>query len=121
MNVLVDENIPLQTVSELRALGHDVLDIRGTPLQGVPDPELWKLVEAQRRLLITTDKGFAEHASGPHWGILIVRLRRPNLAAIHHRVMQGIRQYSPQEWPGLTVIMRDRVKSVRRSPAPPQE
>jgi hypothetical protein len=30
MRVLVDENIPRMTVEGLRALGHDVKDIRGT-------------------------------------------------------------------------------------------
>jgi len=35
MNIYVDENIPLVTVEELRNLGHDVLDIRGTADQGI--------------------------------------------------------------------------------------
>jgi hypothetical protein len=30
MKIFADENIPLMTVEALRALGHDVLDIRGT-------------------------------------------------------------------------------------------
>ena len=30
MKIFVDENIPSRTVEELRGLGHDVLDIRGT-------------------------------------------------------------------------------------------
>lgn len=119
MNLFVDENIPRETVDELRVGGHDVVDIRQTPQQGLPDPDLWDLVQAGKRLLITTDTGFAEYAGAPHWGILIVRLRRPNRAAIHLRVMTAMRQYLPGQWPGLLVVMRDRVKSVRRSPAPP--
>ena len=31
MKILVDENIPAITVEALQELGHDVLDIRGTP------------------------------------------------------------------------------------------
>ena len=30
MDILVDENIPLISVDQLRRMGHDVLDIRGT-------------------------------------------------------------------------------------------
>lgn len=30
MKILVDENIPLITVNELRNLGHEVIDLRGT-------------------------------------------------------------------------------------------
>jgi hypothetical protein len=41
MRILVDENIPTLTIQELRALGHDVLDIRGTPRQGMHDDDLW--------------------------------------------------------------------------------
>jgi hypothetical protein len=41
MNICVDENIPLVTIQELRNLGHDVLDIRGTADQGMSDEMLW--------------------------------------------------------------------------------
>jgi hypothetical protein len=32
MKIFVDEHIPLMTVRTLRLMGHDVRDIRGTPL-----------------------------------------------------------------------------------------
>ncbi len=35
MKIVVDENIPNVSVQELRSLSHDVLDIRGTPQQGM--------------------------------------------------------------------------------------
>jgi len=37
MKILVDENVPRMTVEALRALGHDVKDIRGTPQQALAD------------------------------------------------------------------------------------
>ena len=110
----MDENIPSRTVEELRGLGHDVLDIRGTADQGMDDDVLWARVLNERRLLITTDKGFAQHRSEAHHGILIVRLRQPNEAKIHERVMRAIRQFSESEWAGLLVVMRDTVQSVSR-------
>jgi predicted nuclease of predicted toxin-antitoxin system len=61
MKIFVDENIPSRTVEELRGLGHDVLDIRGTADQGMDDDVLWARLLHERRLLITTDKGFAQH------------------------------------------------------------
>ena len=69
MRILVDENIPNITVSELRTLGHDVLDIRGTQRQGMFDDELWSLAQAEQRILVTTDKGFSEYRDEPHCGI----------------------------------------------------
>lgn len=58
MNVCVDENMPLITVLELRKLGHDVLDIRGSSDQSMSDEALWEMAQREARLLITTDKGF---------------------------------------------------------------
>ena len=59
MKIFVDENIPSMTVRELRSRGFDVADIRGTTNQGITDEELWQSVQKQKRLLITTDKGFS--------------------------------------------------------------
>ncbi|MBI4691809.1 MAG: DUF5615 family PIN-like protein [Nitrospirae bacterium] len=61
MRIIVDENIPLMTANELRSLGHNVMDIRGTDLEGTDDKELWKIVLKEKRLLITTDKGFVRN------------------------------------------------------------
>jgi predicted nuclease of predicted toxin-antitoxin system len=115
MKILVDENIPNVTVQELRALGHDVLDIRGTERQGMFDDELWPFAQTEQRMLITTDKGFSEHRDEKHRGILIVRLRQPNEQRIHTRIMAAFRQFKEQDWPGLLVVMRDEVQSVHRS------
>src|SRR5678815_1507372 len=112
MKIFVDENIPSRTVSELVALGHEVLDIRGTADQGMQDEVLWTRIMKEGRLLITTDKGFTQHRHESHHGILIVRLRQPNEAKIHERVLRAIKQFSESEWPGLLVVMRDTVQSV---------
>ena len=59
MKVLVDENIPLVTVDELRSKGFDVTDIRGSAEQGITDEVLWQKAQQEKRLFITTDKGFS--------------------------------------------------------------
>ena len=115
MKICVDENIPLNTVVELRSFGHDVLDIRGTLHQGISDEVLWSLIQQDKRLLVTTDKGFVQHRDELHAGILIVRLRQPNAQKIHERVLQAMEQFTETEWPGLLVVMRDVVQSVWRA------
>ena len=115
MKILVDENIPNVTVSELKKLGHDVMDIRGTNQQGWPDAELWKLAQLEQRMFITTDKGFASNRSEDHHGILIIRLRQPSEQMIHLRVLSAIKHYAEREWPTLLVVVRDTVQSVYRS------
>jgi len=114
MKVLVDENIPSITVQSLRAAGHDVLDIRGTPQQGLFDDASWNLAQSERRVLVTTDKGFSEHRGEVHWGILVIRLRQPNEERIHARILAAIEQFPESQWPGLLVVMRDVVQSVNR-------
>ena len=114
MKICVDENIPHITVLELQQLGHDVLDIRGTEDQGIPDELLWKRTQREGRLLITTDKGFGYYRRESHYGILIVRLHQPNEAKIHERVMRAVQQFAEDEWKGLIVVMRDVVQSTWR-------
>jgi predicted nuclease of predicted toxin-antitoxin system len=112
MKILVDENIPLMTVAELQSLGCDVLDVRGTPGEGMSDSSMWEMAQQQQRLLVTTDKGFAAKRQEPHWGILIAHLRQPNRIKIHRRVMEAVKRFDEAEWPGLVVMMRDNVMSV---------
>jgi predicted nuclease of predicted toxin-antitoxin system len=121
MRILVDENIPNVTVHELRTAGHDVLDIRGSPQQGMFDDELWELAQRERRLLVTTDKGFTEYRDESHHGILVVRLRQPNEERIHARVMAAFRKFVEKDWPGLLVVMRDTVLSVKSGNNPSAE
>ena len=115
MRILADENFPNITVGELWAMGHDVLDIRGTERQGMFDNDLWALAQNEQRALVTTDKGFSMHRDDRHYGLLVVRLRQPNEQRIHARVMAALRQFTEQEWPGLLVVMRDAVQSVHRA------
>ncbi len=114
MKIFVDENIPLMTVQALREDGHDVLDIRGTPDEGMDDETIWKTIQREGRLLITTDKGFAQHRNSSHFGILIVRLRQPNRQKIHQRIMNAIAQFKAEDWSGFLVVIRDVVQSSWR-------
>jgi predicted nuclease of predicted toxin-antitoxin system len=114
MDILIDENIPLMTVARLRALSHDVKDLRGTGQQGLLDADLWTLALAEERMLITTDKGFTERRRDKHSGILIVRLRQPNRHKIHNAVMLAMGRFAERQWPNLLVVMRDQTMSVSR-------
>ncbi|MSU61930.1 MAG: hypothetical protein EXS31_05985 [Pedosphaera sp.] len=115
MRILVEENIPNITVHELRPMGHDVFDIRGTEREGMFDDELWPFSQNERRMFVTTDQGFSEHRGEQHYGVLIVRLRQPNEQRIHARIMAAFRQFTEHDWPGLLVVMRDTVQSIQRA------
>lgn len=112
MRIYVDENIPAITVRALRELGHEVFDHRGTPREGIADQELWEIAQFQKCLFITTDKGFANKRNEKHYGVIIVRLRRPNRYKIHERVMRAVNQFQENEWPGRIAVVRDNVQSI---------
>ena len=114
MKIFVDEHIPLMTVRQLRLLGHDVRDIRGTPHEGMKDDALWELAQREERLLITTDKGFTQRRAAPHHGVLIIRLRQPNRHKIHQRIMRALEQFSEAEWTGLLMVVRDVARTTWR-------
>jgi predicted nuclease of predicted toxin-antitoxin system len=114
MDILVDENIPLSSVEQLQHMGHNVLDIRGTADEGISDELLWKKACQEKRLLITTDRGFAHYRDMEHHGLLIVVLRRPNRLKINERINKAIETFSSEQWPGLLVIMRDKTMSTWR-------
>ena len=115
MKILVDEHIPLMTVQALRLLSHDVRDIRGTPDEGMQDDALWMMAQREERLLISTDRGFTQDRTARHYGILVIRLRRPNRHRIHQRIMQAVTQFAERDWPGLLVVMRDVAQSTWRA------
>ncbi len=112
MRIFVDENIPLITVRELQSAGHNVMDIRGTEHEGMIDEKLWKLAQKEKRLLITTDKGFVQERHEKHYGLLIIRLKQPNRKGVHQKVMMGISLFKEEEWSGKTVVMQDTFHST---------
>lgn len=115
MRIIVDENIPLHSVSVLREMGHTVIDLRGTTVQGASDDVIFAKAQAESSLIITTDKGFLRYRNDHHHGILIIRLRKPNCTVIHDRILQAIRTTPESKWHGRVLVMRDRSKAVIRS------
>lgn len=116
MRIVVDENIPRRSVLALRGMNHHVIDVRGSAQEGLSDDRLWALAQQEQALLISTDKGFVRRGTGAHYGVLVIRLRRPNKVTIHERLMTALSLVAEHEWPGLVVVMRDRAMGVRRRP-----
>ena len=114
MQILVDENIPRPTVARLRELGHDVLDIRGTPREGMKDELLWELAQKEKRLLVSTDRRFLRYWNVSHSGALVVLLSQAKLQTIHAKILHTLDQFTPEEWRELLVVVRDTFQSIRR-------
>ena len=95
----------------MKSEGFDVLDIRNTNKEGISDEKVWEITQNEKRLLITTDKGFSKFRIQNHSGILIVRLQKPNHLKIHNKIMQTINSMNANDWENLIVILKDNVKT----------
>jgi len=76
MRFLVDECTGPGVAKWLREQGHDVRSIyEGS--RGMVDDEVFRIADAEKRILITNDKDFGERINReklPHCGIVLVRL-----------------------------------------------
>lgn len=83
MKILTDENVNPSTVAMLRALGHDVADIKESGLNGLSDEEVFKLALDSGRVLFTLNRhDFQDQVRFPasqSAGIIVSRVR-PNVA-----------------------------------------
>jgi predicted nuclease of predicted toxin-antitoxin system len=89
MRIKLDENLGTDLVAALGAKGHDVEHVHQEGLSGHPDNEVWQAAQTEERFLITQDVGLADprvFGSGPHQGLLLIRLKRPGLRAVSLRI-----------------------------------
>lgn len=76
MKFKLDENLPVELVTDLRGLGHDVDTVIGEGLRGAPDPAVVAAAFAADRILFTLDKGIANIQRYPihqHAGVVLFR------------------------------------------------
>lgn len=80
VRIKTDENVGKQAVDLLRHAGHDVLTVRDQKLSGESDDKVYAVCRAERRVLLTLDRGFGEplrFPSGRSAGIVILELGAP--------------------------------------------
>ena len=59
MKLLMDENMPREAADLLRNLGHDVKSIQDLNLQGTTSGDIYRLIQAEERILVTLNLDFA--------------------------------------------------------------
>lgn len=117
MRIKLDENLPASLAAILSALGHDVETVAQEQLSGCDDQNLWEAAQRESRFLITQDMDFSDvrrFRPGTHCGILLIRLRSPDLGSLIHRIAQLFREEGASTWGGCFAIVSDRKVRVVR-------
>jgi predicted nuclease of predicted toxin-antitoxin system len=77
MRFKVDENLPKEVAELLTAEAHDAVTVNDEALQGSLDAKLAQICQAEDRILVTLDMGFADIRSYPPQtlpGLIVLRL-----------------------------------------------
>lgn len=94
MRFKLDENLPVEIINDLRALGYDTDTVADEGMTGAPDSELRVRAIQDGRILFTLDKGIADIRSGELGASSGIVLFRPG-AMGRGTVLAFIRQFLP--------------------------
>jgi predicted nuclease of predicted toxin-antitoxin system len=77
----VDENMSWVVAEQLKQDGHDVVHVRDRRLVGAPDEAVFATAQAERRTVVTRDRGFLDRnaqAQSPHGVVFLPQGTAPN-------------------------------------------
>lgn len=89
MKFFLDENVPKAVSEFLSSLKHELIDPRGTELEGASDLKLFESARASSAIFITTDKDFYHTVPflvKSHHGVIVIALSQPNSKNITEKV-----------------------------------
>lgn len=110
MNFMLDENFPASVKELLKTKNIEVFDIRGTDLESLSDREIIKISIDKKAIFLTTDKDFyhtIHMISKPHYGIVVIALRRPNSNNINKKVEWFLNNYELDNMENRCLLILD--------------
>lgn len=120
MKLILNENMPMTAVVELRARGHDVVAVKET-LRGSSDTVILAQAQLEQRLVVSQDKDFGELAFRQRLpadcGIILFRLSGNSPEADVQRIVSVIESRS--DWEGQFAVATD--DRIRLRPLPPRK
>jgi predicted nuclease of predicted toxin-antitoxin system len=120
----LDENMPADLATLLRAGGHDVADVVGEGLAGEDDTAVLHAAAQEERILATFDLDFADIRTfppGSHAGIVVFRLRDQRWATLEAPARRSLTETNLNKLErGLAIVdeARIRYKRPRRTDEP---
>jgi predicted nuclease of predicted toxin-antitoxin system len=115
--VKVDEDLPNDIENVVRAAGHDTITVYAQGHTGMPDEQLWPIVQQEQRMLFTADKGFANarvYPPGTHAGVVLFRLPRESRAGYIRLAQFLLAQVQLEDLVGaIVVVSPDAIRVLR--------
>ncbi|MCR4317505.1 MAG: DUF5615 family PIN-like protein [Planctomycetes bacterium] len=118
MKFVIDEDMSRSLSKELRAAGHETLDVRDHGLRGKSDSEVYDFAQAENAVLVTGDLGFGNILNfpiGKNRGIVIVHFPN-NISAnlINREVIAALDVLSSDEVEGSLIIIHPGKVRIRK-------
>ena len=117
MLFIADANVFVPMVDGLRDMGHDVFDVKEKGLENLSDPEIFRLAQKERRILVTMDKDFSNillYPPGEHQGIIVVKLYRLKVADATRLFLDAMDDIKPEDILGNLVIIDRNKTRIRK-------
>jgi predicted nuclease of predicted toxin-antitoxin system len=110
----LDENLPVELVTDLRGLGHDVDTVGDEGLRGAADPAVVDAAFAAKRILFTLDEGIANLQCYPiqqSGGVVLFRPNSTGRGAVITFIRQRLDKVLEMDLSGrLTVVGPSRIR-----------
>jgi len=117
MQIKVDEDLPRQVVFLLRSKDYEVDSVLDQGMSGWKDAELWRVIQAESRFLITADKGFADirvYHPGKHGGVMLLRPDQDGIRPTVELVERVLQNYNLNDLTGTITVVTPRGIRVRK-------
>ncbi len=116
--IKVDEDLPRAIAQLLRERGYDAVSVMDQQMGGWKDPSLWKVVQEEKRFLVTADKGFADirtYPPGKHTGILLLRPDEDGIRPIVDLLTKVLMSYKLDDLAGSVTVVTPRGIRIRKA------
>lgn len=120
MRIKLDENLPGRAGPVLASAGHDIDSVEDEGLAGADDPTESAAATADRRLVITLDRGFGDIQRcppGAHAGILVLRVDDQFAASVVDTLTQLVASTDLADLSRCVAVYRNGELRIRRPSA----
>jgi len=118
VKVKLDENIPRSAVTALAQAGHEADTVLEEGLAGASDEQVVHAASAERRLLITLDRGIGDirtYPPGTHAGVLVLRPSDQSAGSVLRLLSQLLEGHELTALAGSVAVAQPGLLRIRRN------